>query len=33
MSGLEHPNFVRIVEQLTTAGAAKVAAAARALAA
>jgi hypothetical protein len=33
VSGLEHPNFVRIVEQLTTHGAQKVAAAARALAA
>lgn len=33
VSGLEHPNFVRIVEQLTTHGAEKVAAAAHALAA
>jgi hypothetical protein len=33
VSGLEHPNFVRIVEQLTTHGAEKVAAAAQALAA
>jgi hypothetical protein len=31
VSGLQHPNFVRIVEQLTTAGSAKIAAAARAL--
>ena len=33
VSGLQHPNFVRIVEQLTTTGAAKIATAARALAA
>lgn len=33
VSGLEHPNFVRIVEQLTTEGAAKLAAAAQALSA
>jgi hypothetical protein len=33
VSGLQHPNFVRIVEQLTTAGTAKIATAARALAA
>jgi hypothetical protein len=33
VSGLEHPNFVRVVEQITTAGGAKLASAARALAA
>jgi hypothetical protein len=33
VSGLEHPNFVQIVEQLTTAGSAKLAQAATALAA
>jgi hypothetical protein len=33
VSGLLHPNFVRIVEQLTTSGTAKIATAARALAA
>ena len=33
LSGLQHPKFVRIVEQLTTAGAAKIATAAQALAA
>jgi hypothetical protein len=33
VSGLEHPNFVRIVEQLTTQGADKIAATAQALAA
>jgi hypothetical protein len=33
VSGLEHPNFVRIVEQLTTHGADKIAGTARALAA
>jgi len=33
VSGLQHPNFVRIVEQLTTSGTAKIATAARALAA
>jgi hypothetical protein len=33
VSGLQHPNFVRIVEQLTTTGTAKIATAARALAA
>jgi hypothetical protein len=33
VSGLEHPNFVRIVDQLTTDGAAKIAATADALAA
>jgi P-aminobenzoate N-oxygenase AurF len=33
VSGLQHPNFVRIVEQLTTTGTAKIAAAAQALAA
>jgi hypothetical protein len=33
VSGLQHPNFVRIVEQLTTTGATKIATAARALAA
>src|SRR5262245_49531442 len=33
VSGLEHPNFVRIVEQLTTDGADKIAATAQALAA
>jgi hypothetical protein len=33
VSGLEHPNFVRIVEQLTTAGAEKLAQAAIALSA
>ena len=33
VSGLEHPNFVRIVEQLTTHGAQKIAATAQALAA
>ena len=33
VSGLQHPNFVRIVEQRTTTGSAKIAAAARALAA
>jgi hypothetical protein len=31
VSGLEHPNFVRIVEQLTDAGPAKIATAAQAL--
>jgi hypothetical protein len=33
VSGLEHPNFVRIVEQLTDTGATKIATAAEALAA
>ena len=33
VSGLQHPNFVRIVEQVTTSGATKIATAARALAA
>jgi len=33
VSGLEHPNFVRIVEQLTSNGAEKLAQAATALAA
>jgi hypothetical protein len=33
VSGLEHPNFVRIVEQLTADGAEKLARAATALAA
>jgi hypothetical protein len=33
VSGLEHPNFVRIVEQLTSGGAEKVAQAATALSA
>jgi hypothetical protein len=33
VSGLQHPNFVRIVEQVTTTGATKIATAARALAA
>ena len=33
VSGLEHPNFVRIVTELTEHGAAKIAAAAQALAA
>jgi hypothetical protein len=33
VSGLQHPNFVRIVEQLTTTGTAKIEIAARALAA
>ena len=33
VSGLEHPNFVRIVEQLTDAGTGKLATAAHALAA
>ena len=33
VSGLQHPSFVRIVEQLTTTGSAKIATAARALAA
>lgn len=33
VSGLQHPNFVRIVEQLTTTGAAKITTAARSLAA
>ena len=33
MSGLQHPNFVRIVEQLTTTGTDKLATAAQALSA
>lgn len=33
VSGLEHPNFVKIVEQLTNAGSEKIAGAAQALAA